>query len=64
VPVADLATRGITVAAAEVSQVLEKMGLRPLLKRRKNGGSEAGAARVAGAKAAVPVPDHDGPAPA
>jgi hypothetical protein len=44
--------------------VLEKTGLRPLLKRRKNGGSEAGAARVAGAKAAVPVPDHDGPAPA
>jgi arginine repressor len=33
--VADLATRGIKVAAAQVSQVLKKMGFRPLRKRRQ-----------------------------
>lgn len=50
--VAELAKRGIKVAAAQVSQVLKKMGFRPLRKRRKKGGSEAGAAPGAGPKAA------------
>ena len=50
--VAELATRGIKVFPAQVSQVLKKMGFRPLRKRRKKGGAEAGAAQVAGPKAA------------
>ena len=46
--VADLARRGIKVAAAQVSQVLKKMGFRPLRKRRKKGGSEAVARATVG----------------
>jgi len=50
--VADLAKRGIKVSAAQVSQVLKKMGFRPLRKRGKKVAAEGAPKAVAGKVAA------------
>lgn len=58
--VAELNTKGVKVAPAQVSMVLKRMGFRPLRRRKKAGGATATAAagpKAGGRQQAVSVDD-------
>jgi hypothetical protein len=58
--VAELKTRGVKVAPAQVSMVLKKMGFRPLRRRKKSGAAPAAAGaapKAAGKQQAVSIDD-------
>ncbi len=58
--VAELSTKGVKVAPAQVSMVLKKMGFRPLRRRKKAGGPAATASaapKAGGRQQGVSVDD-------